>query len=321
MSVEQLVAAQIPASDLISSGISIRVLFDAGVSVSDFISSGQTVRNLYEAEILVSELKAGGISLSQLLDAHISIEELLQASFTVTELLAEDVSIADLHEVGVSIQSLMDNGVLVIELYQADIRVGELQQAGVSSAALVDAGLMGELSDFDGNTYPWVKIGDQIWMAKNLESTHYSNGDPIASAYAYDEDEANVADYGRLYTWEDVDLNVCPTGWHVPTEAEWQVLVQEVVYTNARELKSTEFWSTPSDTELLGNNYSGFNAVPAGIGAPGSFTQLEESAVFWTATEVGSHAYVFSLKFDQAVVTKYQNAKITYRSIRCLQDE
>ena len=93
------------------------------------------------------------------------------------------------------------------------------------------------LQDIDGNVYDnTVTIGTQIWMTENLRTTRYSNGDSIGTTtldisgestpkyqWAYDGNESNVATYGRLYTWYAVtdSRNVCPVGWHVPSDAEW----------------------------------------------------------------------------------------------------
>ena len=97
----------------------------------------------------------------------------------------------------------------------------------------------GTISDYDGNGYNTVKIGTQIWMAENLKTTHYLNGDAIPTKggnvdgetnpiyqWAYDTDNANVPTYGRLYTWWAVtdSRNICPSGWKVPSDADYATL-------------------------------------------------------------------------------------------------
>ena len=90
--------------------------------------------------------------------------------------------------------------------------------------------------------YTTVTIGTQVWMAENLKTTKYSNGDSIGTTspatldisiesapkyqWAYDGNESNVTTHGRLYTWYTVtdSRNVCPIGWHLPTDAEWSTL-------------------------------------------------------------------------------------------------
>jgi len=95
-----------------------------------------------------------------------------------------------------------------------------------------------ECIDYDGNSYEVVRIGNQIWMAENLKSLHYTDGSPITGVYAFNDDENNVDDYGRLYTWTAI-MNgmsssssnpsgiqgVCPDKWHLPGDAEWMELI------------------------------------------------------------------------------------------------
>jgi len=82
------------------------------------------------------------------------------------------------------------------------------------------------ITDYDGNQSATVKIGNQIWMAENLKTLHYSDGTQIKEVYAYDDDEQNSGAYGRLYPWETItnQNRICPQGWHVPTDAEWKDL-------------------------------------------------------------------------------------------------
>lgn len=88
-----------------------------------------------------------------------------------------------------------------------------------------------------------MQIGTQVWMVENLKTTKYNNGDFIGTTspttlnieaesspkyqWAYDSNENNVSTYGRLYTWFATtdSRNICPTGWHIPTDAEWTTLV------------------------------------------------------------------------------------------------
>jgi len=104
--------------------------------------------------------------------------------------------------------------------------------------------LFGTVTDYDGNVYETVKIGDQWWMRTNLKVTHYRNGDPIPhvtdngawevlSTGAYCElenDPSNVDTYGRLYNWYAVEdsRNIAPVGWHVPTDEEWKQMEMEL---------------------------------------------------------------------------------------------
>jgi uncharacterized protein (TIGR02145 family) len=122
----------------------------------------------------------------------------------------------------------------------------------------------------DNKVYKWVKIGDQVWMAENLAYN-------LAGSRAYNDDEANAAIYGRLYTRAQAIGDVCPAGWHLPSIAEWETLINYIVansavYGNvAKALASKTLWHEwflpnypiPGSSPEL-NNSSGFNALPAG---------------------------------------------------------
>ena len=129
----------------------------------------------------------------------------------------------------------------------------------------------GSLKDLrDGQTYKTVKIGKQTWMAQNL---NYATD----SSYCYNDNPDNCAKYGRLYTW-DAAMKACPTGWHLPTSAEWDELVPRRGAGTGAKLKSKE-WG--------GRDAVGFRALPAGKRNyyGGGFRSVGAVAVFWTATE------------------------------------
>jgi uncharacterized protein (TIGR02145 family) len=139
------------------------------------------------------------------------------------------------------------------------------------------------VKDIDGNVYKTVTIGTQVWMGENLKTTKYRNGDLIRTTipatkgieseptakyqWAYDGNESNVATYGRLYTWYAVTdkRNVCPTGWHVPTDIEWTTLTTYLggVRVAGGKLKETgtTHWQYPNTGAT---NETGFTALPSG---------------------------------------------------------
>ncbi len=136
--------------------------------------------------------------------------------------------------------------------------------------------------DIDGNIYHTVKIGTQVWMKENLNVTHYSNGDSIPrthpdsvfwcdlkiGAYCdYADDSANSIVYGRLYniyTLRD-SRNLCPVGWHIPSDSEWTVLTNYLGGENVAGGKMKEagntHWIVPN---VVATNSSGFTALPSG---------------------------------------------------------
>ncbi|MFN5628176.1 MAG: fibrobacter succinogenes major paralogous domain-containing protein [Bacteroidota bacterium] len=147
----------------------------------------------------------------------------------------------------------------------------------------------GSITDQDGNVYKTIVIGTQEWMAENLKSSHYLNGDLIpwvtneatwgalttGAACWYNNDSITYnCPYGRLYNWYAVTdtRNVCPTGWHVPSDAEWTTLINHID-TNAvggsnnntagGKMKSTgtQYWPSPNTDAT---NESGFSGLPGG---------------------------------------------------------
>jgi uncharacterized protein (TIGR02145 family) len=177
------------------------------------------------------------------------------------------------------------------------------------------------VKDIDGNVYPTVKIGAQVWMAKNLMTTKYSNGDLIVTTtpanlniegestpkyqWAYDGNESNVNTHGRLYTWYvATDIrNICPTKWHVPSDSEWTVLTDYLIKNGysfgngykrmdiAKSLSSTTGWvadETPGSTgnDQSSNNRTGFTALPSGARLEdGNFYLFGHIGNWWSTTE------------------------------------
>jgi uncharacterized protein (TIGR02145 family) len=161
----------------------------------------------------------------------------------------------------------------------------------------------GTVTDADGNTYRTVKIGDQWWMAENLKVTHYRNGDAIpdvtdgadwsiltTGAYCnYNDDIDNVAACGRLYNWYAAvdNRNIAFPGWHMPSDVEWQTLVNclggDSLAGGRLKAAGTTRWQSPNTGAT---NESGFSALPGGCRfVSGSFIYSGYCAFFWTSTE------------------------------------
>jgi uncharacterized protein (TIGR02145 family) len=167
------------------------------------------------------------------------------------------------------------------------------------------------VTDIDGNTYQTIQIGNQCWMAENLKVTHYRNGDTIPNITdnsewsrlstgafcSYDNNADNAVTYGRMYNWYAVSdsRNIAPEGWHVPTDAEWETLVNHLDGSSVAGGKmkatgtieeGTGLWYSPNEGAT---NSSGFSALPGGYrdDANGSFGSLGEYAYFWSSTDYG----------------------------------
>ena len=215
------------------------------------------------------------------------------------------------------------------------------------------------VKDVDNNTYNTVQIGTQCWMKENLRTTKYANGTAIAVGtssstttpyrYAPNGNESNVATYGYLYNWPAVmngasssDANpsgvqgICPTGWHVPSDAEWTQLTNYVSSQSqyvcgnaniAKALASTTGWNSGTATCAVGNipgnnNKTGFSALPAGYFYNGSYYLFGGGAYLWCATLYSSTSTLSrGLYFNDAYVDRnYYSSKHNAFSVRCLRD-
>jgi uncharacterized protein (TIGR02145 family) len=195
---------------------------------------------------------------------------------------------------------------------------------------------------FDGYNYSTIELGNgQEWMVENLRTTIYSNGDIIPNvtdqnqwsnlttgAWShYNNDSLYENPYGKLYNWYVVDdsRNVCPTGWHVPTDLEWTVLTDYLGYIAVAggKMKSTgtQYWQSPN-TEAT--NESGFSGLPGGVRiGNGSFGGISNFGEWWSSTEVfitSNEARTRYLTYNGGVASNSFNIKKTGHSVRCLKD-
>ena len=162
-------------------------------------------------------------------------------------------------------------------------------------------------------TYKAVLIGNQTWMAQNLQYT-------TANSRYYDNKMDNVIKYGLLYTWTDA-LNVCPSGWHLPTKAEWDTLYAYVGGSNVAGsvLKSQSDWAQHGN----GSDAYSFTVVPSGAwmsGTYGGYMGEETYACIWSSTEHNSNkAYTASFDYYSDGVSGAED-KNNACSVRCIND-
>ncbi len=210
------------------------------------------------------------------------------------------------------------------------------------------------VTDYNGNVYTTIKIGDLWWMAENLRATNYFDGAPIPAFtktatvsaddykdyYTYPNNEAgNASTYGLLYSWGVIANStlttykqLLPSGWYVPTLADWQNLATalggtalsagnfDVVgggYSVAgAKLKSTTLWTSPNTDAT---NEAGFNAVPAGDCNTAGYTSFGTEARFWTPNIVSAgnagRKYVI-LSNTSGEITRNQYRNVNALSIR-----
>lgn len=182
-----------------------------------------------------------------------------------------------------------------------------------------------------------VTIGNQVWMRDNLDVTRYRNGDEIpqvqdpllwnslkTGAWCYYENRSeNGVTYGKLYNWYAVNdpRGLAPQGWHVPTDTEWQQLVEATGGEKASgtKLKSMVLWKAP----VVGaDNSSGFTAIPAGYrSSNGDFHLMGTNASFWSATYNNGYAAWHRQLFNAySAVYRVSSSKSLGLSVRCLRD-
>jgi uncharacterized protein (TIGR02145 family) len=190
--------------------------------------------------------------------------------------------------------------------------------------------------DADDNTYATVKIGEQVWMAENLKTTHLKDNTPIplvtessdwkaltTPAYCwYNNDETtNKNIYGALYNWYTVNTNkLCPMGWHVPTDEELTTLTTYLGLLAGGRLKEsgTTHWGS---TNIDAINDSKFIALPGGIRWDGSFYSIGIAGWWWSSTQYDtSIAWLKGLSNDAAEVNSTNFDKQSGASVRCLLD-
>ena len=228
-------------------------------------------------------------------------------------------------------------------------------------------GQVNSVTDYDGNEYPVVQIGGQCWLAQNMRCTHYADGTDIpaggnsssnTSPCYYDYISSNIlmAQRGYLYNWAAAMhgaasstaspsgvQGVCPNGWHLPSDAEWNTMEASVSGsdwqnsyetttgvrgTHAGKLAGGDDWLYSATTGAPGNktysqrNVSGFSAVPAGSCHGSSFYYASFSAYFWSSSEHsdGSFAWYHNLENFSAGVDRDYDSKFNGFSVRCVRN-
>ena len=196
------------------------------------------------------------------------------------------------------------------------------------------------ITDVDGNSYATVQIGTQCWTQSNLTVSKYRNGDNITNITVntqwsqtntsstgawrnYNNDANNGTTYGKLYNWYAVNdsRGLCPTGWHVPTDAEWTTLENHLGGSSVAggAMKSTTGWNAPNTGAT---NSSGFTALPGGsCSNGGGFNGVGGYGGWWSSSDAGSggawYRYLYS---NSAVVSRSLDGQRRGFSVRCARD-
>ncbi len=200
-------------------------------------------------------------------------------------------------------------------------------------------GIGERVTDIDGNVYKTIKIDTQIWMAENLKVTRFRNGDQIqnvddaikwenlldAAFCNYQNNKIFGKKYGNLYNWNVVNdsRGLCPEGWHVPSDEDWQILSDFLGGNNVagNKMKETGFkhWAEPNEGAT---NESGFTALPGGgRDEYGKFIINKYGGHWWSSTEDGSiDGLVRSIYYGYGSLMRDSYHKNSGFSVRCLKD-
>jgi uncharacterized protein (TIGR02145 family) len=199
---------------------------------------------------------------------------------------------------------------------------------------------IGRVRDIDGNSYRITRINDQVWMAENLNTATFRNGDAIPQATTpaeweaagiagtpvwayYNFDPANGDIYGKLYNWYAVNdaRGLAPDGYHIASAAEWVELETFLGADPGGQLKQTgtSLWLAPNTGAT---NFYGFSALPGGrVNNLGSFAFINEASSFWTSTSISvDNARVRTLNNVNTLINSFVVSKRNGYSIRAIKD-
>jgi uncharacterized protein (TIGR02145 family) len=199
------------------------------------------------------------------------------------------------------------------------------------------------IKDIDGNIYKTVMIGDQYWMSENLRVNKYNDGSLIDNvtdsvkwcsdkngAWSYYNNDVKYNEkYGKIYNWNVLDTilhkdkNVCPIGWHIPSQKEWRELItflggDKVAGAKMKELTTTSWLSTSTNT----NNSSLFTGIPGAYRDPNNKFAMLGFTGNWWSYDVFSESYVntYMLHVYKDNIIEDLSDKKSGLSIRCIKD-
>jgi uncharacterized protein (TIGR02145 family) len=224
---------------------------------------------------------------------------------------------------------------VIVSCQKVSFEQDNMKLASSSSSKTNDNG---KVKDVDGNTYNTVMIGNQVWMAQNLRTTRFNDKTdiPVAGPAAllenistpvycwYNDDITNKETYGAMYNWYAANSGkLCPTGWHVPSDMEWNTLTDyygglTVAGSSLKEAGNSHWATGNADA----TNVSGFTALPGGNRGD-SYASLGAAGYWWTSTQstdypwAGWHRNMYSW---DGTVGRYESNKYFAWSVRCIKD-
>ena len=200
------------------------------------------------------------------------------------------------------------------------------------------------ITDIDGNSYPTIvtNCSNQTWLQKNLNVSHYRNGDiipqvtdPIQCFYLttgawcyYNNDPANGAVYGKLYNWYAVNdpRGLAPAGYHIPSNIEWTTLTTclggEAIAGGMMKENGTAHWGSPANPNVGASNGSGFTGLPGGYRfGNGDFGNMGAYGIWWSSSEFNTvNSWGSSLSVNTYIAYLNYGDKTNSFSVRCIKD-
>jgi len=206
------------------------------------------------------------------------------------------------------------------------------------------------LVTYGGEDYETVAIGEQVWFKRNLNYAPTDSG-VAANSRCYEDNGDSCAQYGRLYNWATAmalpdycnkascasqiktpHKGICPDGWHIPTNADWEKLFRYVdgsVGTDSpyksdvagKYLKSKSGWNDYEGSSGNGEDTYGFSALPGGVGYPDGFYNAGNNGHWWSSSEINSaNAFRRNIYYDKDIVGYYSYGKALLLSVRCVRN-
>jgi len=185
----------------------------------------------------------------------------------------------------------------------------------------------GTVYDYDGNEYTVIRINEQVWLAENLRTTHYNNGDELTSLVNIHTGQDSI--YGRYYDYYTIsdERGVCPVGFRIPTMIDFDILE----FWSGKDLASKSGWDVSTIPGFIAynqslNNITGFNAIPAGNVSVQSFglsyDGWKRQASFWTINKANDRldyrAMMKRLYYEHNWFETWDYPKDWYFSVRCI---
>ena len=258
----------------------------------------------------------------------------------------QDIKVSGLLKIGSTHSGILQIGTVQYDSTQHDFEVWNGLFWGSLTGFQFESD---EIMDVDSNTYRTVKIGDQIWMVDNLRTGRYRDGSPVT--HILDDTEWKLAHYGGWSWYDHLDTldvtlgklynhhaiqdyrGLCPTDWHVPTDQEWNILINyldtDTIDPNIIGIQSdtagiilkdvlTQFWD---NIEYAGDNHSGFSARGSGIRfTNGLFLAGGLNAYYWSSSIANGNILIRAIYGQSSQVERGKFPTNYGLSIRCIHD-